>query len=108
MQAVEHTIVAHTGLASTIEGISTTVLYLRLQLGFGAVKTLWLTLRRTIAIAELIGLPRAWYHRPMPHAETTLIDGVTDKIALWESICATDRLASMMVSGRLQEMVIEY
>ncbi|KXT04575.1 hypothetical protein AC578_8702 [Pseudocercospora eumusae] len=96
MQAVEHTVVAHTGLASTIEGISTTVLYLRLQLGFGAVKTLWLTLRRTIAIAELIGLPRAWYHRPMPHAASTLIDGVTDKIALWESICATDRLASMM------------
>lgn len=29
------------------------------QLGLGQIKSLWLTLRRTIAIAELIGLPRA-------------------------------------------------
>lgn len=96
MQAVERNIIAHTGLASTLEGISTTVLYLRLQLGFGALRTLWLTLRRTIAIAELIGLPRAWYHRSAAPKDSNTKEGVTDRIALWESICATDRLASMM------------
>ncbi|KAF2160843.1 hypothetical protein M409DRAFT_59630 [Zasmidium cellare ATCC 36951] len=102
--AVEATIIAHTGIASTIDGIETTVMYLRLQLGMGNIKPLWLTLRRTIAIAELIGLPRAWYTKndsqisaPTPGTTSSSSDRKrSQRVSLWEAICATDRMASMM------------
>lgn len=75
------------------------------QLGIGNIRTLWLTLRRTIAIAELIGLPRAWYsknesHISAPTPGTTSTSSSDSKrnqrVSLWEAICATDRMASMM------------
>ena len=98
MATVDAVIISHAGIASTIEGISVSVLFLRLQLGLGQIRPLWLTLRRTVALAELSGLPRAWYSAQSSKTKTNaaLFTGFTDKVYLWESICATDRLASMM------------
>ncbi|GIZ46292.1 hypothetical protein CKM354_000942200 [Cercospora kikuchii] len=101
MAVVEAVIVSHTGIASTVEGMSATILYLRLQFGFGQSRPLWLTLRRIVALAELSGLPRAWDHAQNDSAGRAVdpivpLSGTTSKVALWETICATDRLASMM------------
>ncbi|CAK3797147.1 Hypothetical predicted protein [Lecanosticta acicola] len=104
-QAVEATIISHTGLAMTVEGIEMAILLLRLQLGLGAIRSLWLSLRRTVALAELIGLPRFWYSRRddlipatyTPGSSTSSSrDRITQKIAIWTAICLTDRLSSMM------------
>ncbi|EME47654.1 hypothetical protein DOTSEDRAFT_21418 [Dothistroma septosporum NZE10] len=104
-QTVESTIVSNDELASTVEGLDTIVMYLRLQLGVGNIRSLWLSLRRTIAIAELIGLPRAWYrsrndgpdHALSPQTDYSEAENRRkQKVALWEAICSTDRLASMM------------
>lgn len=98
MATVDAVIISHAGITATIEGISVSVLFLRLQLGLGQIRPLWLTLRRTVALAELSGLPRAWYCAQSSRTKTNaaLSTGCTDKVYLWESICATDRLASMM------------
>ncbi|KAF2216615.1 hypothetical protein CERZMDRAFT_93908 [Cercospora zeae-maydis SCOH1-5] len=101
MAVVDAAIVSHTGIASTVEGMSVTILYLRLQFGFGQSRPLWLTLRRVVALAELSGLPRAWYNSQKEHARRYAdanppLLGTPSKEALWETICATDRLASMM------------
>ncbi|KAM3423161.1 hypothetical protein BST61_g612 [Cercospora zeina] len=101
MAVVDAAIVSHTGIASTVEGMSVTILYLRLQFGFGQSRPLWLTLRRIVALAELSGLPRAWYNSQKENARrdadsNTPLLGTPSKEALWETICATDRLASMM------------
>lgn len=81
------------------------------QLGRAKVKKIWLLLRRVIALAELIGLPRASV------ASATDQEALTDgafgaqtatfssrvgmrrhKIEVWESICAVDRIASILWS----------
>ena len=74
-------------------------------MGRGDLKRTWLTLRRMIALAELIGLPQASYK-----AELAVTPGVgrtegnsnqetlQKKAAVWESICATDRNLGMMLS----------
>ncbi|KAK4505996.1 hypothetical protein PRZ48_003961 [Zasmidium cellare] len=102
--AVETCIIAHTEIASTVDGMEATVMYLRLQLGIGNIKRLWLTLRRTIAIAELIGLQRAWYTANNSHISASTPGTVSSsserkrspRVSLWEAVCATDRMASMM------------
>lgn len=101
MATVDAVIVSHAGIAATIEGASVSVLFLRLQLGLGRVRSLWLTLRRTVALAEIAGLPRAWYSAHYLRTRTSgapdsLTPGSADGVYLWESICATDRMASMM------------
>ncbi|RDW71638.1 hypothetical protein BP6252_08201 [Coleophoma cylindrospora] len=106
-RAVDATIVANSAIAGTVQGLETTMLIARLQLGRGNIQAMWLTLRKAIALAELIGLPKARYSAEL----TTVDDGATDnsrliagqtrevlqaKAALWDAICATDRNSSMM------------
>lgn len=55
------------------------------------VRKMWIRLRRIIALAELIGLPRASKSlsaESTPHHRSAA--------AIWESICVVDRLAGMM------------
>lgn len=76
------------------------------QLGQSRVKKVWLTLRRIIAMAELTGLPRAAMfgksHLCSPSNVTSHVKGPNStqrqKADMWESICAIDRISSMMWS----------
>jgi hypothetical protein len=77
------------------------------MLGRGNLKSTWITLRRVVAIAELIGLPRASYEREIPagtraptrkHGTPSDPEGLRLKAMVWEAICATDRNFSMMMN----------
>jgi hypothetical protein len=81
------------------------------QLGRARVRKTWLTLRRVIAVAELIGLPRAaaaLQRNPgsqslSAHEQCEPYGGDAsceqrEKAQVWESICAIDRVMSMMWS----------
>ena len=63
-------------------------------------KKLWITLRRVMALAELIGLPRAALRSttsrltsgPSPNETAGDDVGSQRAAALWKSICSIDRL----------------
>lgn len=68
------------------------------QLVRARIKKVWLLLRRIIALAELLGLPRAASSiRSLPNP-----DQATEKqraaAQLWQSICVTDRISGMMLN----------
>lgn len=94
---VEDVIVSDNALGGTMEGIETTLLFLRLQLVRARVKKVWLLLRRCIALAELIGLPRAASSiRSSDPAAVTPRQRAAAQ--LWSSICVTDRMSGMMMN----------
>lgn len=66
-------------------------------MNWGHLHKTWLTLRKVIAVAELIGLPRA----ARQSAAQDVIDGSKvafhdPKAALWVSICTVERVASIL------------
>lgn len=88
-----------------------TMLVSNSQLGRVRVRKTWLTLRRVIAVAELIGLPRAaatlqrnsgsQSHSGHEQCGAYCDDAPSEqreKAQVWESICAIDRVMSMMWS----------
>ncbi|MCJ1264565.1 hypothetical protein MMC22_004438 [Lobaria immixta] len=108
---VERIVISDDTLAGTLEGLETTLLFIRLQLGRARVRKIWLLSRRVIALAELIGLPRAatalesQQESPagssrgaQPGASPSPVGWWRQKAALWESICAIDRMTSVMWS----------
>ncbi|SMY21860.1 unnamed protein product [Zymoseptoria tritici ST99CH_1A5] len=90
---IESTIISHQGFSSTVEGLSTTIMHCRLQMGLGKMRPVWLQLRRVVALAELMGLPRTCYGQSV---DTENDPQAQERIALWDTICATDRLSSML------------
>jgi hypothetical protein len=81
------------------------------QLGRARVRKTWLTLRRVIAVAELTGLPRAAAtlqrdpnsqsrsgHEQSGAYQEDAPSEQGEKAQIWESICAIDRVMSMMWS----------
>ena len=68
------------------------------QLVRARIKKVWLLLRRIIALAELIGLPRAASTiatLPNPDQATERQKAAAQ---LWQSICVTDRISGMMLN----------
>ena len=74
-------------------------------MGRGNLKSMWLTLRRAIALAELIGLPNAKHNVELAEGNDGSADNSSHennrenedaKAELWDAICATDRNAGMM------------
>ena len=73
------------------------------QLGRAKVRKTWLLARRVIALAELIGLPRASmaiasHQESLAGACPSLVPGCKQKAGVWESICTIERIASLMWS----------
>ncbi|THY52874.1 hypothetical protein D6C98_05123 [Aureobasidium pullulans] len=81
------------------------------QLGRARVRKTWLTLRRVIAVAELIGLPRAAvvvqanaasqsrpFRSDLEPIDEDPYSEQNQKAEVWESICAIDRITAMMCS----------
>ncbi|KAG4436831.1 hypothetical protein IFR05_007680 [Cadophora sp. M221] len=130
---VERVVVNDDVLAGTLDGIGTTLLYLRLQvplepdnyfvskvyanyyttshLSNAPVSKIWLMVRRIVALAELNGLPRAAtalakYEEstlgeqggPKPAVNPSFVVSWKLKAEMWTSICAMDRIQSLMWS----------
>ena len=55
---VDKLIINNDRVACTLAGIETTLFFVRISLASVDIRRVWLLLRRVIAIAELIGLPR--------------------------------------------------
>ena len=71
-------------------------------LGRGNLAKMWLTLRRAIALAEIVGLPRA-AHKDRISGDGSITGDIggqeataSARLELWDAICATDRNCSMM------------
>ncbi|EMC96144.1 hypothetical protein BAUCODRAFT_464900 [Baudoinia panamericana UAMH 10762] len=96
--AVESLIVQDDTLAASIDGLEVSIIWARLQLVVGKISKMWLTLRRVVALAELIGLPRASNKVPASMAPTPPEDGArkAEAAMTWRAICVVDRLCAMM------------
>ncbi|KAL3483179.1 hypothetical protein BJX62DRAFT_220709 [Aspergillus germanicus] len=91
---VKMTVLAHDSLLSSIQGLSVFVQFIRLQLGRGEIQEAWVNLRRVIAVAELMGLPRlAESARHHIHAASG-----ANEFQLWSLICAADGLLGMLLN----------
>jgi hypothetical protein len=75
------------------------------MLGNGNLKSTWMTVRRLITIAELLGLPKESHHeestivtQPTRQDNPSALQTSRLKTMVWETICATDRNLSMMMN----------
>ncbi|KAI7016462.1 hypothetical protein KC355_g3988 [Hortaea werneckii] len=98
---VERLVIAEDVLVESLAGIEVALLWLRLQLGRARIKKMYIVIRRIVAFAELSGLPGA--SKAMESRRSGAVAGTIDrdlwhKAELWESICAVDRIMSMMWS----------
>ncbi|KPM43734.1 hypothetical protein AK830_g2774 [Neonectria ditissima] len=80
-EAVERTIVARETLSGSLEGVETNSLLVRLYHARGNFLKAWLQLRRTIALAELLGF----------HCATD-----EERATLWECLCSMDKFNSLL------------
>lgn len=77
-------------------------------LGRGNLQSAWVIMRRAVALAELIGLPRAAPEAQRQQDYAFTPDQATHpapksqdvKVAVWEAICVTDRNFGMMLNLR--------
>ncbi|OWP00334.1 hypothetical protein B2J93_3745 [Marssonina coronariae] len=97
---VERTVLSDDALAARLEGIEAGFLFIRLQLGRARVSKTWLCLRRMTSLAELTGLPRAAMTATMGPGQTSPLTSPLSrqKAEVWRSICAVDRIQSLMWS----------
>ncbi|RMY58676.1 hypothetical protein D0863_12190 [Hortaea werneckii] len=98
---VERLVIADDALVESLAGIEVALLWLRLQLGRAKIKKMYIVIRRIVAFAELSGLPGA--PEAIESRRSGTVTGTIDrdlwhKAELWESICAVDRIMSMMWS----------
>ncbi|RFU24282.1 hypothetical protein B7463_g12060, partial [Scytalidium lignicola] len=96
---VESTILPHERLICTVKGIGMAMHFCRLQVSQGNFQKSWLHLRHFIAIATVMGLPKASQAVQFNRAnggdsgETQL-----QRAQLWESLCFADGLSAMIIN----------
>ncbi|KAH2404516.1 hypothetical protein KXV53_000543 [Aspergillus fumigatus] len=98
INTMESTVLCHDRLLATGEGLAMAVHFARLHIGLGNLQKAWLTIRRLVAIAELMGLPRI-------HQAVRLdkISGTDDQHSyrmaqLWELLCNIERMSGMILN----------
>ncbi|KAK4975016.1 hypothetical protein LTR42_004225 [Elasticomyces elasticus] len=99
--AIETHIVNDDFFAGSLEGIEICLLFQRLHFAHARFQKVWLSLRRTIALAEIIGLPRA---SGAPSKGRSVTSGWTRNghtreeagALLWQAACTMERLAGCM------------
>lgn len=101
IETVEKIIVNNDRVACTLSGIETTLLFVRLSLATVDIRKVWLLLRRVIAIAELIGLPRVAKvleaQKATGHVLSADQRGQHEAAAiLWHSIRSIERMAGVL------------
>ncbi|KAK0268999.1 hypothetical protein LTR35_015094 [Friedmanniomyces endolithicus] len=87
--------------AGSLEGIEVCLLFQRLHFAHARFQKVWLSLRRAIALAEIIGLPRASVNSSSDRSEKSgwTRNGQTREEAgalLWQAACTMERLAGCM------------
>lgn len=99
-RTVDNHIMSHDSILGTVSGLETALMFLRLNLTRGALQKSWLGLRRVVAIAELIGLPRVSKLLQQRTAEglPATDPNMVIKATLWESICALERVAGTLMT----------
>ncbi|OJJ05086.1 hypothetical protein ASPVEDRAFT_55096 [Aspergillus versicolor CBS 583.65] len=96
---VENFIMTHDRLVGTLEGLGMTIHFIRLQMGRGNPQKAWLRLRHLIALAELMGLPKAAQLARIKKANGAADQTAeNEKLQYWEMICTVDRLAGMLIN----------
>ncbi|KAJ6110952.1 hypothetical protein N7486_003187 [Penicillium sp. IBT 16267x] len=96
---VERTIISHDRLLGTTSGVMLCMHWTRLQLPQGNFHKAWVRLRHVSAIAELMGLPRAFQAAQRNGSSSTNDDNTQlGKAQLWELLCAADRLLGMILN----------
>ncbi|KAK1059320.1 hypothetical protein LTR74_012718 [Friedmanniomyces endolithicus] len=98
---IETYIVNDDFFAGSLEGIEVCLLFQRLHFAHARFQKVWLSLRRTIALAEIIGLPRASVTPSGNQSGNTAwtSNGQTREEAgalLWQTACTMERLAGCM------------
>ncbi|KAI5367334.1 Putative zn(2)-C6 fungal-type DNA-binding domain-containing protein [Septoria linicola] len=80
----------------TFEGIEAAAMLAQIQKFVGRPKKGWLTLRRAVPFAVLLGIPTARNALQQLHngqaIENVQLGGLQAKARLWDTLCATDRL----------------
>jgi len=99
--AVEKLIINNDRVACTLRGIETTLMFVRLSLAIVDIRKVWLLLRRAIAIAELIGLPRIskMYEAHRLTGKTMAADQrehYESATVLWHSMRSIERMAGTL------------
>ncbi|KIW22220.1 uncharacterized protein PV07_12130 [Cladophialophora immunda] len=96
--AVENTLISHDRLMGTTQGLGMAMHFLRLQISQGNFQKAWIRMRHFVAMAELLGLPKA-----SQGVQLSGIAGPPDqlqlqKIQLWEFMCSAERLLCMIIN----------
>ncbi|KAK4554975.1 hypothetical protein LTR86_008123 [Recurvomyces mirabilis] len=99
--AIETYIVNDDFFAGSLEGIEVCLLFQRLHFAHARFQKVWLSLRRTIALAEIIGLPRASVASSTDRSGESgwTRNGQTREEAgalLWQAACTMEKLAGCM------------
>jgi hypothetical protein len=103
--SIERVIISDDSISATVEGIEITLLFIRLQMGRAKMRKVWLLKNRAIALGELIGLPptstntaasRKQELGDVAASPTNKSQKLRDET--WGSICAVDRIMSIMWS----------
>ncbi|EXJ57785.1 uncharacterized protein A1O5_12343 [Cladophialophora psammophila CBS 110553] len=95
---VEGTLISHDRLMGTIQGLGMAMHFLRLQISQGNFQKAWIRMRHFVAMAELLGLPKAsqvTQHNGIAGAPDQL---QAQKIQLWEFMCSAERLLCMIIN----------
>ncbi|KAF7122641.1 hypothetical protein CNMCM5793_000666 [Aspergillus hiratsukae] len=95
---LEGTLLCHDRLLATAEGLGMAIHFSRLHIGQGNFQKSWLTIRRLIAIAELMGLPRIYQAVRLDKISETDDQHSYRMAQLWELLCNIERLSGMILN----------
>ncbi|KAI4288243.1 MAG: hypothetical protein L6R35_002492 [Caloplaca aegaea] len=87
--AVETLMASDDGLASTIEGLSTLIVLTKYYVNLGKPRKGWLTIRRALNFAQMLGFHRLPYH----HNDAAM----TRRTSIWLSIFQIERFLSLLL-----------
>lgn len=87
--AVETLMVSNDGLASTVEGLSALIVQAKYYINMGKPRKGWLTIRRALNFAQMLGFHRQSYHLDDPLTVT--------RKSIWLIIFQVERFLSLML-----------
>ncbi|KAL4879938.1 major facilitator superfamily domain-containing protein [Aspergillus karnatakaensis] len=96
---VENLVMTHDRLVGTLQGLGMCLHFVRLQMSRGNPQKGWLKLRHAVALAELMGLPKAAQLARFKKANGVPDEAVwSEKVQLWDLMCTIDRMAGMLIN----------